>query len=565
MQTGSGPVVGFFNLVLNAHQPYVLHHGTWPHGLEWLLEAAVETYLPLLRTISRLEADGIRLKADISLSPVLLEQLAHQDFKDELPKYIRRKIASALEDAAFFQQANELHHVRLAHYWHDTLQQSLTDLLSLDGDLIAGFRHAEQNGSVNLLTAAATHGYAPLLGTDESVRAQFRTAVVTHRRHLRRQPRGVWLPQCGYRPAGEWRFPVKPEHAATRDAADRIGIEQALSEAGLGFTFVDSHLIEDGEPLAGLRMQSQADSAGKPSLYHPHTLAASGVVAFGRDPRSAFQVWSAQFGYPGDFAYLDFYKKRWPGGHRYWRVTGENVGVDSKDTYDPDRALERSRTHARHFAALVTETLRAQEHTGGNPPVLCAPFDLELFGHWWHEGMQFLEEVARVLASGEHNVEPICCSEYLRLHGPAGAIRMHEGSWGAGGDSSVWLNRETEALLARVYGAELQVREASRLPAWTDGGMGERIARQLCRELLLMESSDWPTLITTGAARDYAERRFDGHAESFGKILVLWNCFVAGGLAYATVSDLLEPLEVRDSLFPDVNPADWCETRRSDK
>ena len=37
-----------FILALHSHLPYVLHHGRWPHGSDWLCEAALDTYLPLL-------------------------------------------------------------------------------------------------------------------------------------------------------------------------------------------------------------------------------------------------------------------------------------------------------------------------------------------------------------------------------------------------------------------------------------------------------------------------------------------------------------------------------------
>jgi 1,4-alpha-glucan branching enzyme len=553
---------GFFSFVLHAHLPYVLHHGTWPHGLEWLLEAAAETYLPLLRTARQLHGEDIPLCLNVSVSPVLLEQLAHPDFRAELPKYLERKITSAREDAAFFEQAGEQHLLYLAHHWERFFQDALDDLEALGGDLIAGFRQAEATGAVHLLTSAATHGYAPLLGTDESVRGQFQTAVRAHQRHLGTVPQGVWLPECGYRPAGPWQFPVAPQgHAKIEPARTRMGVETALAEAGLSFTFVDTHLVEGAEKLPS------ADRAGKSvvitpptdakSLYRPYRIDASDVAVFARDPRTAVQVWSAQHGYPGDFHYLDFHKKRWPGGHRYWRVTGAGRGMESKEFYYPEAARERSRAHAEHFVGMVAETLRSQSTVDGAPPILCAPFDLELFGHWWHEGMLFLENVARVLADGTHGVQPITCAAYLEEFGTDGRIRMPEGSWGANGDHSVWLNGDTTSLLARMYAAELSVRDASRQAAWTDGGTGERIAQQMCRELLLMESSDWPTLITTGAARDYAEKRFAEHTASFAAIHSAWETFLAdGSLSDADAARLTEA-EAEDCIFTDLKTSAW--------
>ena len=228
------------------------------------------------------------------------------------------------------------------------------------------------------------------------------------------------------------------------------------------------------------------------------------------------------------------------------------------------KSEERSRAHADHFAGLIADTLLAQAAVDDAPPMLCAPFDLELFGHWWHEGVLFLENVARALASGEHGVQPMTCDAYLKQYGTAGRIRMHEGSWGAGGDSSVWLNSETEWLLSQMYAAEFAVDMATHCTAWKDGGTGERIARQMCRELLLMEASDWPTLITTGAARDYAERRFNEHARSFRATQDVWARFLSSHALETEPEDELREAEQRDCIFPDIDPADWRETRSRD-
>jgi 1,4-alpha-glucan branching enzyme len=561
MKTPKKGVAGFFSFVLHAHLPYVLHHGTWPHGLEWLLEAATETYLPLLRTLRKLGDEDIHLGINISFSPVLLEQLAHPDFKEELPRYLHRKITAAQEDAAFFEQAGEAHLASLARHWEKIFQAASDDLQAIDGDLIAAFRQAEESGLVSLLTSAATHGYAPLLGTDQSLRAQFALAAATHQRHLGRAPEGVWLPECGYRPAGPWSFPVSPVDGSSNPPVDRIGTETALAEAGLRFTFVDTQLVEDAVKLTSTEKlsipvaTSQTEDAR--SIYRPYRIDSSDVAVFARDPRSAFQVWSAQYGYPGDFQYLDFHKKRWPGGHRYWRVTGAGLGMEAKQPYYPGAAQERSRSHAEHFVNMVAEVLNADSRVDGAPPLLCAPFDLELFGHWWHEGVLFLENVARVLGTGAHDIAPISCSDYLEEYGVAGRVRMREGSWGAEGNNSVWLNSETSPLLSRMYAAELAVREAAAQPAWTDGADGERVARQVCRELLLMESSDWPTLITTGAARDYAERRFSEHADSFASMFELWKQVASGSELTGESLATLAEAEAVDGIFPDLNPEAW--------
>jgi len=585
----------YLSLTLHAHLPYVVNHGTWPHGLEWLHEAAAETYLPLLRMLDRLQADGIVPGFNIDFSPVLLEQLTHPVFQIEFPNYLQRKVQYAREDEAFFDQAGESHYADLARFWQATYQAAIDDFARLRGDITGEFRRFAEAGMIDLLTCAATHGYGPLLGSDECLRAQIRVAVQTHRRHFGSAPKGIWLPECGYRPPGYWQAPL----AATGQDKPyagffRIGMEQAVAESGLQFFFVDAHLVQASNrfvsPYGGSGLASNiainvADDVvsssdyapGDEKLYQAYGIADSPTAIFARDPRTGFQVWSGDSGYPGDAVYLDFHKKRWPGGHRYWRVTGPGIDLADKVPYNPEIAVARTADHAQNFVALVQEALAQQApnetaqqapvataqqapseaKAAHRPPILSALFDAELFGHWWSEGVLFLEQVARLLASREAGVASTTAAAYLKRHPPAESIRMPEGSWGAGGDDRVWLNADTSWTYAQLYEAEHELREICTLSEWRDGGLGERILKQLCRELLLLESSDWQFLITTGAARDYAERRFHQHAAYFQELRELWKHFDRERQISPGQESQLRTIEERDGIFPDVNPEFW--------
>jgi 1,4-alpha-glucan branching enzyme len=564
---------GFLTFTLHAHLPYVINHGTWPHGMEWLHEAAAETYLPLLRVLSRLEKDGIALNCNLNISPILLEQLAHPVFKAEFPKYVERKIVAAREDEAYFTSTNEFHYAETARFWHRFFSEALNDFEALDRDIIKGFRHYNDAGLIEIITCGATHGYMPLLGTDESVRAQIRTAVSAHKRHIGEQPKGIWAPECGYRPSGFWNYPVgNADGSPAASGFDRIGVEQALSESGIEFFFVDTHLVEESARTSSPYELMKGGNAKVPeppipmtddrSLYKPYFVDGPydkryATTVFPRDPRTGIQVWSGDSGYPGDSAYLDFHKKRWPGGHRYWRVTGPRVDMNDKAPYDPQEAAERTRSHASHFVHLVWEALKS----GFNdevPPVLCSPFDAELFGHWWFEGPLWLEAVARVIHDFPSGIALTSCSQYLEKYPRAGFIRMHEGSWGAEGTNHVWMNDDTSWTYTHIYPAELYTREVCTSEKWKDGALGERIIKQLCRELLLLESSDWQFLITTGAARDYAELRFVTHNDQFNEIKAIWQSFEATGSIDEIEENRLTAIELRDSIFFDIDPAFWA-------
>jgi 1,4-alpha-glucan branching enzyme len=277
------------------------------------------------------------------------------------------------------------------------------------------------------------------------------------------------------------------------------------------------------------------------------------------------QVWSGESGYPADGNYLDFHKKRWPGGHRYWSVTGAGVDMADKRRYHPQAAQERVRSHASHFVHLVWEALQ-QGMKDSIPPILCSPFDAELFGHWWFEGPMWLEAVARVLHEYPIGLELITCSQYLERYPRAAFIAMHEGSWGAEGTNHVWMNPDTSWTYTHIYPAELYVRDVCTAGKWKDDGpnqpLAERIVKQLCRELLLLESSDWQFLITTGAARDYAELRFETHNDQFNELKAMWQSIEAGEPVTAEQEGRLAAIELRDSVFPDIDPALWVEGAR---
>jgi len=566
---------GFLSFTLHAHLPYVVNHGTWPHGLEWLLEAVAETYLPLLRMLGGLERDGIALHCNLNLSPILLEQLSHPVFIAEFPQYLERKIMAAREDEAYFSNMGEHGYAETARFWQRFFVDSLDQFHYLNGDIISSFRHFHSKGLLEIITCAATHGYMPLLGTDESLRAQVRTAVKTHERHIGEHPRGIWAPECGYRPSGFWNYPVaNTDGSPIAPGFERIGVEQALSESALDFFFVDTHLVEDSAPIRSpyspLKKVPAAARGGDRTLYQPYFVDGpyhglnkrDAATVFPRDPQTGVQVWSGDSGYPGDSNYLDFHKKRWPGGHRYWRVTGHGVDMADKQPYEPHLAAERVKEHAAHFVCLVREAMEGCMSTT-NPPILCSPFDAELFGHWWFEGPLWLEAVARLLHEKPEGLQLTTCSSYLEKYPRAGFIAMPEGSWGAEGANQVWLNPDTSWTYTHIYAAELFTREVCSKSEWQTSELGQRIVKQLCRELLLLESSDWQFLITTGAARDYAEMRFNTHNGQFNELKQFWQALESAGSLTTEQQERLAAIEVRDSIFADIDPEFWASGARA--
>jgi 1,4-alpha-glucan branching enzyme len=541
--------------------------------MEWLHEAAAETYLPLLRVFGELEQQGLALQADVNLSPILLEQLSHPEFKDEFPKYLMRKIKAAHKDADDFTIEKDPHMVEVSRFWLHFYEQALRQFDQLGSNIIRGFQRFYDSGAIEIITCGATHGYFPLLGTDASIRAQVKTGVETHERFFGRKPRGIWLPECGYRPAGTWHFPVPPDGSSRPPKPFyREGVEQILAEHGIQFFYVDTHLVDSStrftpyQLLAGgvpIAMEEVEDPPAK-NFYRPYF--ADGpdrdaqVAFFTRDPRTSAQVWSGDQGYPGDGNYLEFHKKRWPGGNRYWRITGRKIDLGLKQPYDPAVALERTREHAKHFVRITHETLERYGNNGAAASILTAPFDAELFGHWWFEGPEWLKNVALEFAKPESRVKLISCTDYLDQFPPNAYVALPEGSWGAESNNSVWLNEDTAWTWKHIYAAETAVQQMANGDLWRGNDTATRLVKQICRELLLLESSDWQFLITTKAARDYAEKRFNTHLEQFRALLDTWRRFEATHQISLQKLQELEEIELRDSVFPDIDPELWGTT-----
>src|SRR2546428_8462436 len=335
-----------FALVLHTHLPMVVNHGRWPHGSDWLCEAAFECCLPLLEVLHRLVADGISPRWSINLSPVLTEQLASPEFQKELAFYRENVLRACAESREHFTREGHHEIVKLTYFWEEFYERMWELHRRIGGDLPGTFGDLQRQGHIEILTCAATHGYLTLLSRDESIHLQLRTAVETHKRHFGVAPRGIWLPECAYRPRYEWTPPAGQNRS---DRRLRPGIEEMLAEYDLEYFVADAHLVAAAAPVFLYRdyvpRKTQLDalmpeaSRNEPlSPYQPYRVASRGgtgsAIAFFRDPKTTLQVWSREHGYPGDYAYLEFHKKHFPGGVRFWRITEASREPGEKPGYD---------------------------------------------------------------------------------------------------------------------------------------------------------------------------------------------------------------------------------------
>src|SRR5208337_965639 len=198
-------------------------------------------------------------------------------------------------------------------------------------------------------------------------------------------------------------------------------------------------------------------------------------------------------------------------GIKYHRITGGSV---TKEVYDREAAVRAADEHAAHFLAARREQIQKLAVTIDRPPMVLAPYDAELFGHWWYEGPEFLDFFVRKAFFDQNSFELITPQDYLRRHPAQQLATPAASSWGEEGYWRVWLNEKNQWIYPHLQVAQERLTELTdRFPR--PGPITERALRQAARELLLAQASDWAFLMRADANSEYARRRVQQHLSRF--------------------------------------------------
>lgn len=523
---------GYLALVLHAHLPFVRHPEHRDHLEErWLYEAMFECYLPLLGVLDRLARDEVPSRFTVSLSPPLVAMLRDALLRERFERHLGK--LDRLVDAELIRTEGSAATHKVVRFYAERIAEVRATWERVHGDIVGAFARHEREGRIELWTCGATHAFFPALAHHpKMVRAEVAAAVDAHLRATGRRPRGIWLPECGYAP----------------------GVDRVLVEHGIAYTAVETHAILNANP------RPTAGSAAP-------IITPSGLCCVGRDVESSRQVWSKTVGYPGDPDYREFYRDvgfdnpsdtvaefvaadgtRQATGLKYYRITHTTAG--EKRLYDPEVAHARAVEHAENFVFNREHQVRWLSSKMSVPPIVLAPYDAELFGHWWFEGPEFLEALFRTLARSSGEVAPVTLGDYLSAHPSHELGEPEASSWGAGGYSGVWLDPTSSWMLRHVDHAVRDFAEIVKHHKGA-GGLRERAALQAGRELLLLMSSDWAFLMKTGTAPHYARARFESHLARFRRLGLMLH---GGRFDEPWLADL----EARDNLFPDLDLS-WFE------
>ena len=392
--------------------------------------------------------------------------------------------------------------------------------------MLAAFRQLRDAGALEIIGCAATHGLLPLIQQQSpaAARAQLLIGRDAHVDLFQADPTGLWLPECAYAP----------------------GLDTILQEANVRWFVLDAHGLLFGNP--------QPQRAIYAPCYTP-----AGPAAFARDRDSSRQVWSAEEGYPGDPAYREFYRDvgfdlplehlgpiargvRKFSGVKYHRITGRK---GEKQFYDRAAAEKAADAHAMHFVEQRRAQFR-QLAAVDLDPIVVVPFDAELFGHWWFEGPRFLELFIRKAAFDQKEFRLTTPSEYLATHPTQQTIEPGASTWGDKGHLEVWIDKRNSWIYPHLHAAAQRMTKVANAHQNDSSELNDRVLKQLARELLLAQASDWAFLMRTGTAREYASKRTIDHVARFNK---LHDQFAAGQVDERFLADC----EWRDNLFPNLN------------
>ena len=463
---------------------------------------------PLLIALHDLADEGCPYRLTIGLTPVLAEQLADADVLAQPGDVPRGAAASALRtDIARFGASRR----RPRRARRPLLRRALRLAARPVSPTASGDHHRRTSarcriGATSRLPAsAATHGYLPLIERDSAIHAQIAVGVADVSAPLRQQsPSSFWLPECAYRPAyvdGAGAYasrarrvprsrrhspllrrdpchPGRPTRQARPPATPSARTATSPADTSCPWATTPEPTHDHLPALLGLRPPRRRHRAQQP--HRP-----AGLVRRARLPRRLPLPRVPQEGRRVRPALL--------AGDRRRRRPRRKAAVR------PGRPRSRaSHEHARHFAGARRGRWCASTTTpSGRYGIVCAAYDTELFGHWWFEGIDWLQEVLRSLASQRRRRSDRRRAVHARAPArgrdrPAGRLLGPARARTSPGRTPTrqWMwpmideaQRRMEDIVARHAGAS--ARSPSPLA-------------QAARELLLLESSDWPFLVTTG-------------------------------------------------------------------
>ncbi|MBN2401507.1 MAG: DUF1957 domain-containing protein [Spirochaetes bacterium] len=470
---------------LHAHLPYVrIPDKKFPLQELWFYQALTESYIPLILCFRELIEEKINFNITFSISPTLLSMLSDDYYKIKYQAYLNTLLELLKRKTLNSDNGLKQSLTGLA----DNVQKISNFYISVKKDIIGELKKLSKSGKINLITTSATHALLPLFRfSDNLIRSQIEIGQLVFKKEFGFVPDGFWLPEMGY----------------------YANLDTILDEFNIKYTFLDAHSVYLGQD--------------RPSYgsFFP-SITNTGLKILPRDIPLSNTIWSARTGYPGDYRYREFHFDytyslseselnefqidRIPFGLKIYRITGNDI---HKEYYNHEEAMETVKVHSEDFINKIRERALLIKNHIKRTPVFTLPFDAELFGHWWHEGPEFLKQV----------IKKISILKDIALFSPTDlrnknldSVIPAECSWGREGYFKSWTNPECMWIYPEL--AHLDVRYKNVISK-----INTQASAQAIKELLLASASDWTFLISNNTSVDYGKMRLAEHINAAKKII----------------------------------------------
>jgi 1,4-alpha-glucan branching enzyme len=535
------------SVILNAHLPFVYPPGfpqeiRFPEGNtfsegrshqappenipfsfeeSWFFEALSETYLPLLEMFDRLDSDRVPFKVAFSLSPVLAAMLSDEimigqylDYTDRQIEFGARELDRTGDDPSCYA---------LAQYYYDkAVEKRILFTERYEKNILKVLDLYQKKGRLEILTGTATHAFLPIYSSyPEAIRAQLEVAIASHRHFFGRNPQGFWPPELGW----------------------TTGLDEYLRAYNFSYTVTDTHafLLAKGDCRRGCFYPVKTSS--RVFVFSRDFYAARELSEYEKDNHFSFlyrdNCKDAGYELSSEYVHSFLSEKgsRTPTGYKYYA---------REDCYNPEKAAEDARAHARAFLDSRIAVLNRVAGRMEEWPVSVLAFEADRFGRRWYEGPVFLEALFREGAARE-GLRFMTPPEYLFKQNlqKIETLQPEFSSWGVNGYAEMWLNSANDWMYHHVVRSlERMVELAERFP--NVSGLKERALNQAAREMLFVQSSDWPRMLYKQEFTDFARNQITMALRNFTTI------YEALGSNYIS-TEWLTTLERRHNLFPNIN------------
>jgi len=490
----------YLMLVLHAHIPFINNDNNSQLEENWFFEAVAESYIPIIKMLENLINDGIKPSIAISISPTLGAMLENDNMEKKLRRYIESRQKLCEQELANCRDEKILKIIKMYQQLYD---QAAEIVVKYSGDLITPLKNFQHNGYIEILTTSATHSVLPLYGRQEFLNAQSMVSFEDYCDRFNKNPTGFWLPECAYE--------------------ERVNL--SLKSSGFKYFIVDQGAIENIDNNPYIAYATSKD-----------------IKYFVRDFKSSMDVWSARYGYPSNGVYREFYRDigyerdleylypytntnyRVPTGLKYYKITDRATELGRKELYDYDEAFIQAGKDAGDFLNKTVERAKSISKNNNERNVIVNCYDAELFGHWWFEGPEFLEQVIRKIRYERYPLQTITPREYLEMSDNFKTMDPEISSWGENGYFDPWLNEKNDFIYTVLHELIVKmVKIANRFKNQDINNITNRTLNQIAREILLASSSDWAFLIYTGSHSEYAKKRFYSHVSNAEKLMGFLN------------------------------------------